>query len=109
MPDVTPEFGTTYLFQDVFPEPEAEFAGVKAVFARMTTRYMSFSESGASSAAIKAKANPWIICIGTTKTWNPDDRGRVLNLVRLTTVVKATPDLAASEEDRGCLRVYRSA
>ena len=68
MSGVSPEFGTTYLFEDVFPEPEAEFAGVKAVFARMTTRYLCFSGRGISSATRQAKTKPWAICIGTTKT-----------------------------------------
>ena len=100
MPAVTPEFGTTHLFEDLFPEPGAEFAGVKAVFARMTTRYLCFSGQSISSAIAQATMKPWVICIGATQTWNPADSGRVLNLVRMTTVQQSTPKLAASEDER---------
>ncbi len=100
MPSLTIEFGRDYLFEEVFPEPETAFAGVKAVFAKLTTRYLCFGEQGASLAAGQAATKPWAICIGTTKAWNPDDRGRVLNLVRMTTLRQGTPALASSDEER---------
>lgn len=100
MTPVTPyEFGTDYGFEDVFPDA-TPFAGVKAVFAPMSHRYLCFGEHGASQTAAMASKTPWAICIGTSKAWKATDRGRVLNLVRMTTSHQETPRFTSSKAEK---------
>lgn len=98
-PSIPYEFGTDYAFEDLFPDA-ASFAGVKAVFAPMSHRYLCFGKSGASFAAGLASKTPWVICIGTTTAWKATDRGRMLNLVRLTTSHQATSQFTATAQER---------
>jgi 5-methylcytosine-specific restriction protein A len=97
---VVPEFGQEYLFEDVFPDALAVFAGVKAVYSGLTHRYLCFSQNGATQAAKKAAASPWIICVGTGDVWNPADEGRVLSIAQMTTSHQKTTKFAANAEER---------
>ena len=83
------EFGVDYPFEDIFPDP-SPFAGVKAVWGPMQFRYLCFGAGGASHAAGLASKTPWAICIGASKVLNPANKGRVINLVRLTTSHQAS-------------------
>jgi hypothetical protein len=94
------EYGREYLFEDIFPDPLAVFAGVKAVYSGLTHRYLCFGESGAPSAAEKAGKTPWAICIGTGEVLDPEDKGRVLNLVQMTPSHQKTPKFAITDEER---------
>ena len=93
------EFGTDYEFEDVFPDASA-FAGVKAVSGPMIARYLCFGKNGASTAAAMASKAPWAICIGSSDAWDAKHKGRVLNLVRMTTSHQDTRRFASSEAER---------
>ena len=88
-PPISYEFGVDYRFGDIFLDA-SPFAGVKAVWGPMQFRYLCFGAGGASHAAGLASKSPWAICISASKAVNPSNKGRVINLVRLTTSHQAS-------------------
>lgn len=87
-------------FKDVLPDAEEVVLGTKAVFGPMTTRFVCFGVGNSESAARGAAARPWAITIGTTKTCDPSNKGRVLHLVRMTSLFGPTPAYAADDAER---------
>lgn len=90
----------TLSFEDVLPDAEEMVLGTKAVFGPMTARFLCFGQGNSEAAARGAATRPWAITIGTTKTYDPGDKGRVLNLVRMSSLFGPTSAYAANEAER---------
>lgn len=97
------------LFEDLLPNAESVVLGTKAVFGPMVARFLCFGAGGSKAAARGAETKPWAICIGTTKTHDPVNKGRVLNLVQMSCTYGPTVAYASGQEERDAFQQWPEA